>query len=307
MVLPNFIIPGTEKGGTTPLFRLLKQHPDIHIPMTKELYFFTRNFDRREPIYYEWQFSRGYRGQRAVGEATPEYMRIPGTVQRIHHTLGDDVRFIFCLRNPVTRAFSHYLQCVRMLEEGLGFEQALELGAQRKQRKRFLNLRRDYVGGGLYTEQIERFLKFYPRERMRFVILEEDIQGKQRQRANAMAELLAFLGVDPKFKFNYTIKDTRLPPPDIHFVAKGSKVLVPGTKRRAAVGSIVMNAHVGGAHRYIPKPSISARKYYKRLDKNMSRALAPETASMLYERFYREEIDRVEALIGRDLSVWRPG
>lgn len=307
MVLPNFIIPGTEKGGTTPLFRLLKQHPDIHIPMVKELYFFTRNFDRREPIYYEWQFTRGYRGQHAIGEATPEYMRISGTAQRIHHTLGDEVRFIFCLRNPVTRAYSHYLQCVRMLEEGLGFEQALELSAQRKQRKRFLNLRRDYVGGGFYTEQVERFLKYYPRERMRFVILEEDLQGKQRQRARAMQELLEFLGVDPKFKFNYTIKDTRLPPPDIYFVNKGSKVLVPGSKRRAAVGSIVMNAHVGGAHRYIPRPSVSARKFYKRLEKNLSRSLAPETASMLYERYYREEIDRVEALIGRDLSVWRPG
>ena len=306
MVLPNFIIPGTEKGGTTPLFRLLKQHPDIHIPMTKELYFFTRNFDRREPVFYEWQFSRGYRGERAIGEATPEYMRVPGTVQRIHHTLGDDVRFIFCLRNPVTRAYSHYLQCVRMQEEGFSFEKALENSAQRKQRQRFLNLRRDYIGGGFYTEQIERFLKHYPRERLRFVILEEDLQGKHRQRARALEEVLEFLGVDSKFKFNYDIKDTRLPPPDIYFVKRGDKMLVPGSKRRAAVGSIVVNAHVGGAHRYIPKPSLSARRFYRQLEKNLSRSLAPETAAMLYERFYREEIDRVEALIGRDLSAWRP-
>lgn len=307
MVLPNFIIPGTEKGGTTPLFRLLKQHPNIHMPMIKELSFFTRNFERREPVYYEWQFSRGYRGQRAVGEATPEYMRVKGTAQRIHHTLGDDVRFIFCLRNPVTRAYSHYLQCVRMLEEGLSFEQALDLGAQRKQRRRFLNQRRDYVGGGLYAEQIERFLKFYPRERMRFVVLEEDLQGKQRQRASVLSELLDFLGVDPTFKFNYNVKDSRLPPPEIHFVKKGDKRIVPGTKRQAAVGSIVVNAYVGGAHRYFPRPSPSAMRFYRRLDKNLSRSLAPETAAMLYERFYREEVDRVEALIGRDLSVWRPG
>jgi hypothetical protein len=306
MVLPNFIIPGTEKGGTTPLFRLLKQHPDIHIPMTKELYFFTRNFDRREPVFYEWQFSRGYRGQQAIGEATPEYMRIPGTAQRIHQMLGDDMRFIFCLRNPVTRAYSHYLQCVRMLEEGLGFEKALENSAQRTERKRFLNQRRDYVGGGFYAEQIERFLKFYPRERMRFVILEEDLQGKQRQRARALEELLEFLGVDSKFKFNYAIKDTRLPPPDIYFVRRGDKRIVPGSRRRAAVGSIVVDAHVVGAHRYIPKPSVSARKFYRRLEKNLTRSLMPETAAMLYERFYREEVDRVEALIGRDLSAWRP-
>jgi hypothetical protein len=306
MVLPNFIIPGTEKGGTTPLFRLLKQHPDIHIPMVKELYFFTRNYDRRELVFYEWQFSRGYRGQRAIGEATPEYMRVPGTVQRIHRALGDDMRFIFCLRSPMTRAYSHYLQCVRMVEEGLSFEQALELGPQRKQRRNFMSQRRDYVGGGFYTEQIERFLKFYPRERMRFVILEQDLQGNPRQRAQAMQELLEFLEVDSSFRFNYAIKDTRLPPPDIYFVKRGDKRIVPGTKRRAAVGSIVVDAHVGGAHRYIPKPSPAARRFYLRLDKKLSRSLAPETAAMLYERYYREEIDRVETLLGRDLSVWRP-
>jgi len=306
MVLPNFIIPGTEKGGTTPLFRLLKQHPDIHIPMVKELYYFTRNYDRRESVYYEWQFSRDYRGQRAVGEATPEYMRVPGTVQRIHRLLGDDMRFIFCLRNPVTRAYSHYLQCVRMLEEGHSFERALELHPQRKQRRNFLNQRRDYIGGGFYAEQIERFLQLYPRERMRFVIMETDLQDNQQQRARVMEDLLEFLAVDPKFKFNYAIKDTRLPPPDIYFVKRGDKRIVPGTKRRAAVGSIVVNAHVGGAHRYIPAPSLSARRFYRRLEKNLTRSLAPETASMLYERFYREEVDRVEALIGRDLSAWRP-
>ena len=306
MVLPNFIIPGTEKGGTTPLFRLLKQHPDIHIPMVKELYFFTRYYDRREAIYYEWQFSRGYRGQRAIGEATPEYMRVPGTAQRIHRLLGDHMRFIFCLRNPVTRAYSHYLQCVRMLEEGHSFERALELRSQRNQRRTFLNLRRDYVGGGFYTEQIERFLKIYPRERMRFVIMEADLQDNQQQRARAMKELLEFLEVDPKFEFNYAIKDTRLPPPDIHFVQRGDKRIVPGSKRRAAVGSIVVNAYVGGAHRYIPRPSPSARQFYRRLEKNLTRTLSPEIAVMLYENFYREEIDRVEALIGRDLSAWRP-
>ncbi len=306
MVLPNFIIPGTEKGGTTPLFRLLKQHPDIHMPRQKELAFFTRNFDRREPVYYEWQFSRGYRGQRAIGEATPEYMRVPGVAQRIHHLLGDEMRFIFCLRNPVTRAYSHYLQCVRMLEEGHSFEQALELDAKRKERRRFLNQRRDYVRGGFYTEQIERFLKYYPRERMRFVILEEDLQGKQRHRTRVLSELLEFLGVDPSFKFDYGIKDTRLPAPDITIVKKGEKITVPNSKRRAAVGSIVVDAYVVGAHRYIPKPSWMSRQFYLRLEKNLSRSLAPETAAMLYERFYREEVDRVEALIGRDLSVWRP-
>jgi len=162
------------------------------------------------------------------------------------------------------------------------------------------------VRGGFYTEQIDRFLKFYPKDRMRFVILEEDIQGKRRQRARMLSGLLEFLEVDPAFKFNHEITDTRLPPPDIYFVKKGDKTVVPGRKRRAAPGSIVVDAHVVGAHRYIPRPSPLARRFYARLNKNLTRSLAAGTSAMLYERFYREEIDRVEALIGRDLSVWRP-
>ena len=306
MVLPNFIIPGTEKGGTTPMFRLLVQHPDIHMPRHKELSFFTRYFDRREAVYYEWQVSLGYRGQKAIGEATPEYMRVPGVAQRIHQMLGDEMRFIFCLRNPVTRAYSHYLQCVRMQEEGNSFERALELDAQRKQQRRFLNQRRDYIRGGFYAEQIERFLRYYPRERMRFVVMEDDIQGKQRHRAKVMSELLDFLGVDAGFKFDYGIKDTSLPAPDIHFVKRGEKRIVPGTRRRAVPGSIVVDAYIAGANRYIVRPTPLARRFYARLNKNLTRALSPETAAMLYDRFYREEIDRVEALIGRDLSLWRP-
>jgi hypothetical protein len=306
MVLPNFIIPGAEKGGTTPLFRLLAQHPDIHMPRQKELGYFSRMFDRREPPFYEWQFSRGYKGQKAIGEATPEYMRYPVIPRRIRAILGPDIRFIFCLRNPVTRAYSHYLQCVRMMEEGESFERALELDAQRRQRRRFLNQRRAYIEGGLYSGQIGHFLELYPLEQMRFVLLEEDMQGRQRHRARVLADILAFLGVDAGFKFNYDIKDTRLPPPDIRFVKKGDDVRVPGTKRRAAAGSIVVNAYVSGAHRYIPRPSKMTRRYYTRLEKNLTRSLKPETAAMLYERYYREEIDRVEALIGRDLSAWRP-
>jgi hypothetical protein len=306
MVLPNFIIPGTEKGGTTPLFRLLIQHPDIHMPKQKELAFFSRMYDRREPTFYEWQISRDYRGQRAVGEATPEYMRFPQVARRIHAMLGPDVRFIFCLRNPVTRAYSHYLQCVRMLEEGQSFERALELDAHRRQRGRFLNQRRTYVQGGFYAEQIERYLSLYPRDRLHFVILEEDIQGRQRQRARALGGTLEFLGVDPGFEFDFDIKDTRLPPPDIRFVRKGEAVRIPGKRRRAVAGSIVVNAHVAGAHRYIPSPSAMARRFYTQLERNMTRALAPETAAMLYERHFREQIDRAETLIGRDLSVWRP-
>ncbi len=233
-------------------------------------------------------------------------MRFPAVPRRIRAMLGEAVRFIFCLRNPVTRAYSHYLQCVRMQEEGGRFERALELDARRRQNRRFLNRRRDYIRGGFYTEQIGRFLELFPAEQIRYVILEEDIQGTEQQRAQILAGLLDFLQVDSGFRFDFNIRDTRLPPPDIHFVGKGDRMRMPGMRKRAAAGSIVVNAHIGGANRYIGHPSPMAQTFYRRLEKNLTRSLAPETAAMLYETYFREEIDRVETLIGRDLSVWRP-
>ncbi|MEX1107370.1 MAG: sulfotransferase domain-containing protein [Dongiaceae bacterium] len=306
MVLPNFIVPGAEKGGTTPLFRLLKQHRDIHMPAVKELQFFTRNYDRRLPAAYEWQMSVGYRGQKAVGEATPEYMRFAAAAPRIRSLLGDDVKFIFCLRDPATRAFSHYLQCMRMTEESESFERAIEIEPERLARHWYLNQRRAYVKGGFYAEQIERFLAIYPREQMRFLILEEDLHGGKRALKKTASRMFEFLGVDPAFEVNLAIPDTRLPAPEIHFVKRGDMILNPDNKKPAPAGSIVVNAHIKGANRVIRRPSIATRRYYERLQKAMTRKLAPELRVSLYEQYFSDEIDRMERLLERDLSLWRP-
>jgi hypothetical protein len=306
MVLPNFIVPGAEKGGTTPLFRLLKQHRDIHMPATKEMQYFSRNFDRRLPAFYEWQISAGYRGQKAIGEATPEYMRFPAAVARIRKLLGQDIKFIFCLRDPATRAFSHYLQCLRMTEESESFERAIELEATRLERRWYINQRRAYVKGSLYAEQIERFLAIFPREQMRFLILEEDLHRGKRALKNTAALMFEFLGVDPAFEVDSDIPDTRLPAPDIHFVKRGNTILNPDTKKPAPVGSIVVDAHIKGANKVIRRPSRTTRQYYERLQNGMTRKLAPELRATLYDRYFRDEVDRMERLLERDLNLWRP-
>jgi len=132
------------------------------------------------------------------------------------------------------------------------------------------------------------------------------MQASQEKTASVLAGLLEFLDVAPGFTFDVGIRDTRLPPPVITFVGKDDTVMVPGTDKRAVPGSDVVDAFVGGAHRYIRRPSPLARRYYTRLKERLTQSLAPETAAMLYERYYRDEIGRIEETIGRDLSVWRP-
>src|SRR5687767_4363268 len=176
MPLPTFVCVGAEKGGTTPLALLLAQHPQVFVSPNKETHYFSRLYQRGDLVFYETYFFKGWAGEPAIGELTPDYMRHAELAGRLRRHLGPQLKLIFCLRDPLTRAFSHYLQCVRILEENDSFENAVALEAQRHVENPYYGLRRAYVGGSLYSAQIERFLEHFPRENMFFMLLEEDFQ-----------------------------------------------------------------------------------------------------------------------------------
>src|SRR4051812_23905676 len=112
--LPNFLVIGVEKGGTTWLHAQLKKHPQIFLPDTKEIHFFNKyssNLIERDyfklGIGWYLDFFKPYNGQRAIGEVTPMYICDSEAPLRIQKTLLS-VRLIAILRNPVDRAYSHY-------------------------------------------------------------------------------------------------------------------------------------------------------------------------------------------------------
>jgi hypothetical protein len=105
MVLPNFLIIGAPRSGTTWLFRNLRQHPEIYMPRRKELHFFDRDYHKGLEFYAHY-FSPS-RGETAVGEATPSYLHKPYLAPRIRQDLPG-VRLIASLRNPVDRLYSRY-------------------------------------------------------------------------------------------------------------------------------------------------------------------------------------------------------
>src|SRR6185503_14631339 len=117
--------------------------------------------------------------------------------------------------DPLKRAFSHYLQCVRIFEESESFESAVALEEQRIAQDYVHGLRRAYVGGSLYSGQIRRFLEHFPRDNMFFMVLEEDFV---KRRAHTMARLYDFLGVGPDPDVRLAVRDTSLGAPRIRFV-----------------------------------------------------------------------------------------
>jgi len=112
--LPNFLVIGVEKGGTTWLHAQLKKHPEIFLPQSKEIHFFNKyNSNLIKHDYFQlginWyaDFFKQYKGQKVIGEVTPMYICDPEAPLRIQQTLPN-VKLIAILRDPVRRAYSHY-------------------------------------------------------------------------------------------------------------------------------------------------------------------------------------------------------
>lgn len=187
-MLPNFLIVGAMKSGTTTLLRHLERHPDVFVA-PRELHFFTRNF-AKGPAWYESQFERAG-GAKAVGEKTPAYTSLiafPETPRRVHGLIPE-AKLIWIFREPVARAHSQWWHAVRAGSETLQFPEALAAEAERARVQPNLC----YVARSSYADQIEAYLRYFPVESMLFLLFEDLL----RDQAAVARRAFDFLGVDP--------------------------------------------------------------------------------------------------------------
>ena len=122
MRLPDFLGIGTQKGGTTYLHGLLKQHPQVYLAYPKEVHFFSLHYDKGLN-WYSHQFDIATADQRC-GEITPYYLFHPLAAERIATALPK-VKLVVLLRDPVDRALSQYFHSKRLGLESLDLEEAL--------------------------------------------------------------------------------------------------------------------------------------------------------------------------------------
>jgi Sulfotransferase domain len=196
--LPDFLVIGAQKAGTTALYTYLRWHPGITGPSWKEVSFFDRHWWRGER-WYRGQFPMRVQG-RLVGEASPSYLFHPLAPERVR-TLLPDVKLIALVRDPVARAYSHYQHEVALGREPLSFEDAIQAEEERM-RGEVERLIADprafsrawwdytYLARGRYAEQLERWLAVFGRDRL-LVVRTEDLGEKP---AETYASVLEFLG-----------------------------------------------------------------------------------------------------------------
>ena len=188
--LPEFLVIGAQRCGTTSTYSYLCSHPGIRPAWRKEVHFFDskRNYARGEG-WYRAHFPRRPRGILS-GEATPEYILRETAPERMAR-LVPGARLIALLRNPVDRALSHYHHQVRHGLDSRTFEAALD--EQDVRLPAPLQAPRSYLVRGLYAEQLEHVLRFFPREQLLVVQSEELFAGP----GEAVARMIAFLGLPP--------------------------------------------------------------------------------------------------------------
>lgn len=210
MTLPNFLIIGAQKAGTTWLTHMLRQHPDVFMPQ-QEIHFFNRkrNFNRGLG-WYEQYFEKAKPGQ-TVGEKTPNYMWIASEEENrqakrwqhranIHHSIHEylpNAKLIVVVRDPVKRAISainHYRRQGQM--SPLWSIDELLFGNKRSAAERY-----GVFDMGRYYHQIQTYYQCFNPSKIMIVVFEEEIT---RDPEHCLSKVCQFIGVDSAYKFKRT-------------------------------------------------------------------------------------------------------
>ena len=208
--LPDFLIVGAARSGTTTLFSLLDRHPRVFMPREKEPMFFSVFGEGPAPIDIRTGAPAAYvvsdlapylglfegaRDGQLIGEASTWYLYRQGaTIRNIREVYGErarDVRIIILLRDPAERAWSHYQLKKRNGEEKLPFDRAIAPDIIRERLEKRYTPGFDYIGFGKYHVPVRAYLEAFPHTR---VLLFEEMM---KDTARAEREVWEFLGLEP--------------------------------------------------------------------------------------------------------------
>jgi hypothetical protein len=292
-MMPNFLILGVPRSGTTTTYEGLKQHPQVFVSPIKEPMFFILQGEKelspalskhrgpRDLNGYQSLF-RGVVQEKAVGEASTYYLFSPQAPLEIKKYIPE-AKMIAIFRNPVDRAYSHFLlNRLAGAEPIADFKEAFDAEEERIRKKWFPYW--SYRGVGYYGQQIERYFSLFDRAQFRFFLFEDLKADPDR----FFMEIFQFLGVEETINVRLPVKYNPSGVPRnriIHgFLSKPN--FIKSQMKRILPEKIQYNLHVGFMNRNLAKPPLPAEV--------RRRILA----------LYREDILKTQDLIHRDLSSW---
>jgi hypothetical protein len=298
--LPNFLIVGAAKCGTSSLHKYLEQHPEIFMSKVKEPRFITSQVntfplngprDHKVEAWYVKKYEDyiklfdGSENFKAVGESSADTLYFyKGSIPVIKKYLGDP-KIIIMLRHPVKRAFSAYQHLVRDMREELSFEEGLREEPERIREN--WELIYHYTAVSKYYDAVKAFMDNFSSVK---VVLSEEQEKKPQQ---TLRDIFGFLDVDPDCEINTDIKYNMSGKPKSQWL---HQFFFEGNLIRKLAQPIV---------RKLISPEMRIRIAQKIQENNLVRmTIKPDTKAMLHDVF-EDDIKRLEGLLHLDLSHWR--
>ncbi len=293
--LPNFLIVGASKSGTSSLYHYLNQHPEIFLSeKQKEGRFFsqmTGNYQGPGDLRIDDSISRSlddYKNlfssvsnEKAIGDISPEYLYFYNNcIPLIKKHLPEEVKIIIILRSPVERAFSGYLHFKRDKRETLSFEEALTKEEERADKNWIWAWQ--YKNSGLYYEQVKAYVDYF--RNVKIIVFDEFRKDEKK----VLNEICSFIGVNPDFNFDtsYKYNVSGDPKNEMLYKLETSRGLIEFVKKIVPdkLVKLVRNRITG--EKQMVKPTIN------------------EETRLELINFFRADILKLQDLIQKDLSHW---
>ena len=292
MTLPNFFIVGAAKSGTTSLYHYLDQHPDIFMSRVKEPHYFVdwdkyvKNLEGYEALFAAWN------GERAVGEASTGYLYDSSSPARIKE-LVPHAKIIILLRNPAEMAFTLWRHMRRLGKRGehKTFRAALKAENARLGDHEFKAKNQDswhgnfyYYNRALYYPQVKRYYDTFGKSNVHVIIFEE-FAGNPIEKCR---EVFRYLGVDESFmpsidRFNVG-REVR---------HRGLQKLICNPPERIKALAGLMPGRVRNR----------IKETLLRINAKKAPTFEPSIKEELLAN-YRSDVEKLEKLLGRKLSIW---
>ena len=296
--LPNFLIVGAAKSGTSSLHQYLLQHPDIFMSTfnkegvsVKEPQFLIKSKVEKRLHFGIWEWKEylsifeGVKDQNVIGEASVFYLYYyKEAIKNIKSRLGNDVKIIILLRNPVDRAFSAFLHVSKSLKESLSFEDALDQEEGRLEKDLSLTPMVMYKGMGMYYSMVKAYKKEFKNVH---VVIYEDFRDKTNI---TLDSIFKFLDVIPIEKLDFSLR---------HNVG-GKEWRNINMKNLFQKDNLLKSIYFKLFPRIV-KDKIKKKLLY--LSTNKARTMNNKTKDAL-KSFFKEDINSLSNLIQRDLTHW---
>lgn len=269
--VPDFLIIGAQKSGTSSIVKALSTSPQVWITPKKELHYFNRQIDAPESWNrYCDEFSQAPSNCR-VGEATPDYLPKPSCARRIHDALPQ-ARLIICLRNPVDRAHSAFWHAKRLghIPRSMSFESALD-----RDTREFGSPWTNIIENGCYSTQLLRYLSLFPEEQIHLLLFDDLLLNPEE----AISGILRH--IDRENSPEHHLSEGELP-----HVNEAQRWILPGLTKKLL--------RLPRGSRFVRK-TLTRRELPPRMEASTKQQLIE-----LYQPWNRQ----LEGILGRSLEAW---